>query len=118
MIASFLNSTGYIYFIQVEHSGPIKIGIAKDPQARLNHLQSGNPFLLRLLYCFPAVPEIESLYHYAFREECIKGEWFWPSAKLLKQIKFQEEKDIRQENWNWLERNPEKDLTNPHPHRV
>ena len=46
----FENRTGYIYFIQMDYIGPIKIGIAKDLKTRLNHLQSANPYPLRLLY--------------------------------------------------------------------
>lgn len=37
-----------IYFVQAEVGGPVKIGYAADPEARLVALQCGSPFRLRV----------------------------------------------------------------------
>lgn len=37
---------GFVYFIQAEHGGPVKIGWARDPAKRLRELQTGSPHRL------------------------------------------------------------------------
>ena len=106
----FENCTGYIYFIQMDYIGPIKVGIARDPKARLSHLQSANPYRLHLLYCFPGGLESEELLHKLLHKDHMRGEWFLPSEKVFKEIQQQRNIDTKIEKWNWLERDPKKDL--------
>ena len=42
----------YLYFIQSDFTGMIKIGRSKDPQKRLKQLQTGNPNRLKLIASF------------------------------------------------------------------
>ena len=109
MRVMFENCIGYIYFIQIEHSGPIKIGIAKDVEARLGHLQSANPYKLHLLYCFPGGVKTKEGLHRLLRKDHIRGEWFWPTEKVFFEIQQQRNIDAK-EKWDWLEKDPAKDL--------
>src|SRR5688572_22209648 len=43
----------FVYFIQQGATGPVKIGIAKDPLDRMGTLQTGNPAPLNLRHVVP-----------------------------------------------------------------
>lgn len=76
----------YVYFIQQvtrRDNPPIKIGLSKNPDERLRHLQTGNPLELKLCMSLPYETEKEAL----LMERCLhrvggkrfrrlKGEWF------------------------------------------
>ena len=64
-----------IYFVQDE-DGPIKIGHAADPIARLRTLQSGNPRELTVLGWFEAPASVEAQLHGRLLQHRIRGEWF------------------------------------------
>lgn len=66
----------YVYFIQAGVEGPIKIGIAGDPDARLRNLQVAHHEELTLLAECPGGTELEADLHERFAEGCIRGEWF------------------------------------------
>ena len=40
----------------------------------------------------------------------MRGEWFLPSKKVFREIQEQRNIDTKIEKWNWLKRDPEKDL--------
>lgn len=70
----------YVYFITDFH-GHIKIGIASNIRNRINVLQTGNPYKLRLLAalsvpCAEDALEIEKHLHNLFDSERLEGEWF------------------------------------------
>lgn len=67
---------GCLYFIRSEAQEAVKIGFAKDPEARLGILQTGNPSKLKLYQTFPATLAVEQAIHTAFRDYAIKGEWY------------------------------------------
>lgn len=77
---------GFVYFIQMEDIGPIKIGYAKNYHNRLRALQSANPRKLTLLYATPGSQEDEQMIHRQIRARhpdlCMRGEWYLP-AKLI-----------------------------------
>jgi hypothetical protein len=54
----------------------IKIGVAVDPQKRLNGLQTGNPRQLRLLGTVPGGTSLERGLHACFQARHVHGEWF------------------------------------------
>lgn len=80
--------SGFLYFVQEDHSGPIKIGYTENlPAARLNQMQVGNPRRLQLIAVIKGVPrEEEGRWHQEFAEVRFVGEWFHPTAGLLTAI--------------------------------
>ena len=78
---------GFIYFIQAESGGPIKIGYTKDIKARLSSIQTGHPDTLILLGAFPGNPNDEHNLHKEFKTYHVRGEWFHPVERLIEKIK-------------------------------
>lgn len=75
-----------VYFIQCNGAdGPVKIGIAVDPQRRLSELRIGCPYPMELLAT--AVVEdadlAERRLHMRFAARRIHGEWFECHPQLL-----------------------------------
>jgi len=69
----------FVYFIQSGERGPIKIGAAANPFARLRELQTGNPYQLRLLLAEDAgchAWALERALHRRFASSRLGGEWF------------------------------------------
>lgn len=78
-------SRGYVYLIQGEGGGPIKVGYAKDPEKRLAVLQPGSPVKLQLVD-FVLSPEraFDLQIHAALpAEHRSHGEWFHPTERVL-----------------------------------
>lgn len=73
----------YIYFIQKEKGGPVKIGSAANPVQRLAAIQGMNPDPLCLLGVAAGGIGAERRVHESFAESRLHGEWFEPSARLL-----------------------------------
>lgn len=74
-----------VYFIASE-GGPIKIGIAKDPEARLRGLQTSHPERLSVLATCPGGPLKERLYHARFAGHRLSGEWFARAPEIEAEI--------------------------------
>lgn len=66
----------FIYFVQPEGGGLIKIGRADDPEARLRGLQVGSPVKLKLCSFHEADTEMEMRLHFLFAAYREHGEWF------------------------------------------
>lgn len=77
----------YIYFIQSEIGGPIKIGITVHPRKRLKEMQAVNPFELRFVALQRGTFFEEKQYHKQFANQRLHGEWFGPSQKLSDLVK-------------------------------
>lgn len=75
--------TTFVYFIQAGHDGPIKIGIADDPEQRVRELQTGNPFRLEIRRVVPGGVGGEQALHALFAHVQLEGEWFAPVPELL-----------------------------------
>lgn len=74
----------YLYFIQQgDSTGPIKIGISKNPKKRLHTLQIGNAVPLTLLAIHKGTFADEQKIHQIFKEHHIQGEWFDAALPLL-----------------------------------
>lgn len=71
-----------VYFIRAS-SGPIKIGVAKDPRVRLRTLQTSTHERLSLLATLVGTYETERDLHRKFAHLRLSGEWFAPSDELL-----------------------------------
>lgn len=84
---------GFVYFIRCEvprctncgqqPERPIKVGYAYDVARRLNDLQIGNPFDLRLAYALPtAGMELteRTIHQHHLAAHHIRGEWFREDA--------------------------------------
>jgi hypothetical protein len=56
--------------------GPIKIGVAADPDARLCAMQTGNSRVLTGMAAWRTVPEDEVWFHKLLDPIRIRGEWF------------------------------------------
>lgn len=108
MRVMFENVDAYVYFIQMEN-GPIKIGRAKDPYRRLIDLQVGSPYGLHLLYFFPGGAKSEAETKRTLTNEKIRGEWFWPTARVLREIESEAKLD-KKNNWSMDKWNPDIDL--------
>jgi Meiotically Up-regulated Gene 113 (MUG113) protein len=75
-----------VYFIQCNgDDGPVKIGIAVDPNRRLSELRIGCPYPMRLLGvgAFPDADLAERALHARFHNARIHGEWFKCGPVLL-----------------------------------
>ena len=86
---------GFIYFIQEEETGRIKIGFSeKHPKGRLQDFQTGNSNKLNLIGYIEGTYEDETILHQEFSEERIRkdNEWFKSSPRLEKRIKEMLEK--------------------------
>ena len=73
----------YVYFIQsgTGKDAPIKIGVAKNVNKRLEILQIGNPDKLTVITAIKADNELQAYWleknlHKFFKSDCIRGEWF------------------------------------------
>ena len=83
-------SDGFVYFIQEEETGRIKIGFSeKHPKGRLKDFQTGNSNKLILLGYIEGTSQDEKILHREFYEERIRNEneWFKPSPRLKERIK-------------------------------
>lgn len=73
-----------IYFVQMRSPvGEIKIGLTRDLRARLNALQTGSPYPLRVLAALPGTEAEEHELHTRFADLRLSGEWFRPEPRLL-----------------------------------
>ena len=72
----------YVYFVQGEYGGPIKIGVAVNPEVRRNEIQTGNPFVLVIRKTMIGSYPLESELHKRFAPDRMVGEWFQPSREL------------------------------------
>ena len=78
----------FVYFIQGENGGPIRIGCTVNPIFRLKSLQKGYPDKLKLLLVisapFTASEEIKK----AFKKHKLKGDWFKPDEEIFDEIEL------------------------------
>lgn len=65
-----------VYFITGREVGKVKIGYAKDPQARVVAAQSASPVKLDLERVCPGGKDVEAELHERFAEHRVRDEWF------------------------------------------
>lgn len=78
--------TGYVYFVQMDRIGPIKIGYTKNIGKRIVTLQISSPYPLRLLCLFPTDELSEKEIHHCYNDSRLEGEWFLPHPVILADI--------------------------------
>lgn len=76
----------YVYFIQGEKGGPIKIGYSTNVESRVKELQTGFPTKLVVLALIPGRIWHETELHKRFQKHRLHGEWFKPVPELLEYI--------------------------------
>src|SRR5437870_2571984 len=79
---------GWVYLIEADPRGPIKIGWAKDPVKRLETLQTGHHEELVLFAVLPGTRYLEADLHRRLWKFRTRGEWFArsPVLKLLRPV--------------------------------
>lgn len=78
---------GYVYFIQGQCGGAIKVGYSTIPQDRLRTLQTGYPDTLKMLLLIPGNEKTEQTMHREFEASRLNGEWFRPDDYVIARIK-------------------------------
>jgi hypothetical protein len=71
-----------VYFIEA-HDGAIKVGVARNPMARLRNLQVGQAHALTLLGTIPGDAVDEKRLHHRFSKYHMRGEWYGNEIKPL-----------------------------------
>lgn len=72
-----LDEPCFVYLVQGGVDMPVKVGVARDPVARLATLQTGNHLRLRLMVVAPGGQPLEHQLHRRFKAARIPGgEWF------------------------------------------
>jgi hypothetical protein len=79
---------GFVYFVQGEFGGGIKIGYSKTPESRLKQLQTSYPDTLKILVLVPGSNKDEKSYHRKFEHIKLNGEWFKPEKELIDEIEI------------------------------
>jgi hypothetical protein len=79
----------YVYFIQSQGNGNIKIGRTRNIQGRFNTLNVASPDPLELLGVIPTDDSVglELKIHKMFSHAHVHSEWFYPAMELLDFIK-------------------------------
>ena len=74
----------YLYVVQAEKSGMLKLGQSTDPEGRTRQMQVGSPERLILLHKVRLEAyNQEVLLHRKFRPYRSHGEWYFPNQELL-----------------------------------
>lgn len=79
--------TGFVYFVQRGKRGPIKIGNARNPAARITSLQTACAEALILLGSVPGSIEKERGIHRDLAADRLGGEWFKPNRNVRSYIR-------------------------------
>jgi hypothetical protein len=76
-------SKRFVYFLQVEGCGPVKIGCALKPIGRLQSLRAWCPYQLDLIATAPGDLAQEKTLHAQFAEHRLHYEWYAPHQSLM-----------------------------------
>lgn len=90
-----------VYFISGTPGAGIKIGHARDVEARVKHHQQGNPARLVLLATLPGGQPEEAALHKCFYSLRIRGEWFAPEPELIEFIEIDASLLVSKEVLKW-----------------
>lgn len=73
---------GFVYFIEAEETGLVKIGHAANPESRMKSIQGMSPAKLRLIGYMPGSIADEKALHARFATDRSHGEWFRHSRQI------------------------------------
>lgn len=76
-----VRSVGWVYLVTDGTS--YKVGHARDPEKRLNLLQTGHPEVLRIVAVFEGSRKAEHEIHELFAGSRFRGEWFILDKEIL-----------------------------------
>lgn len=82
-------TTSFVYIIQEEANGYIKIGKANDPIVRIvRGLGAKTPYKMRVLHLIPThLPfEVEKWFHTRYEKKRLNGEWFHLSVQEIQNV--------------------------------
>lgn len=80
--------SGYVYFVQAEGNGLIKIGFTdREPMKRFAGLQAASPVPLVHLGIMWGGRDLEARLHQKFADLRSHGEWFRPGDRLVYMIR-------------------------------
>ena len=80
--------SGFIYFIQANGAGPIKIGFtAGNPCRRMVKIQSDCPWPVSLLGAVPGSLDDEAAFHARLSDHVTQGEWFAANDTVLAEVR-------------------------------
>lgn len=84
-----LTGESFVYFIQADVVGLVKIGCTVSPYKRFNELKNASPVrlrLLKLLRVHGKSRDVEAEFHRRFAHLRAHGEWFRPAPELAELI--------------------------------
>lgn len=99
------DSRGYVYVIGFDEPGVVKVGSARCVTLRIDQMQTGNPFNLRLIGAVSIYDEepilVEKEAHRRLKEFRIRGEWFNVEADdaIRHVIEAAKSKRVRYGSW-------------------
>lgn len=77
----------FVYFIKpVGQDGPIKIGVANNPEQRLTQIKCWSPVALEIAAVVPGDHALERVIHECFAHAHSHGEWFSPVEALIRGV--------------------------------
>jgi len=72
-----------VYLMRCGVDGPVKIGFAANPIARMAECQTGNPIQLHLIRTIEGGRSEEAWFHREFRHLHLRGEWFTFDHRMM-----------------------------------
>lgn len=93
-----------VYVMQWQNK--VKIGISRDPSARLRQLQLANPGEVRLIHTRvfstrPGAIKVERSLHKRFADHRLLGEWFSiPAERAIKWVERAKDPEIHHKDWH------------------
>ena len=76
----------FVYFVQGENGGSIRIGYTINPTVTLKSLQNGYPDTLKLLVVIPGSEDKVLEYFNKFSKYKLKGGWYKPVKEIFDEI--------------------------------
>ncbi len=77
----------YVYFIQADGDGPVRIGSSRDPHKTLDSLQGMNHRPITLLAALPIGGTTAEELHLRFHAHRMHSLWFHPAAPVMEYIR-------------------------------
>jgi hypothetical protein len=95
----------YIYLIQSLEEGYYKIGVSKNPNKRIQQLQTGNSSPLKLIEVYQSeqADKIERILQRRYLHLRKEGEWF--ELSISNEVSFRKECQIIEETLGFLKKN-------------
>src|SRR5690606_36217138 len=95
----------WIYLIKCDEDSLYKVGKSKNPNKRVNQLQTGNPDKIRIVHQFKTenAGKVEKYFHNRYNHCKKEGEWF--DLDLKEELDFINNCKKADYNFNYLKEN-------------